>query len=66
MNNEARIEKVENGYIVRVGGEDFNSYSDTYVYSDFLQVVQFLSMRMNESEFQEKLENSMMVKESVE
>jgi hypothetical protein len=63
MNNEARIEKVENGYIVRVCGKDFNIYSDTYVYSNFLQVVHFLSMRLNEPVFQMNLERLMMVKE---
>jgi len=53
---EIRIEKVMNGYIVRCfGGKDHDSYDDTFVYSDILQVVSFMADQLNEPEFNYKL-----------
>lgn len=60
---EVRIEKVMNGYIVRCfGGNNHDSYDDTFVYPDILQVVSFISLQMSEIKFSTDLEK-LMIKE---
>lgn len=64
MSKDIRIEKVKNGYVLRVfGGEGHDGYGDTYVYSEFFQVIEFVALQFNEHSFVDKFHKTFCVTE---
>jgi hypothetical protein len=59
MSNEIRLEKVENGYIVRCfSGHGNESRDETFVYNTFYDVAMFAASEFNENGFAQVLNHA--------